>query len=193
MAAIPNRDQERFDRDVERYGKRVLQVLAGLGIFTSLLLSIIALGNTGGSGSAPAPARPASTAPASSGGAGGGAGGGAPAPQQPTAAAKTIELKVIPEGKKGPEGKLHDAFTVTNFAVTVGQPLYLKIDNTDTVPHSITAPEAGVNIVVKPGTHTYKLVVYKPGRFEWHCIFPCDPWSMEHVGYMRGYITATQS
>jgi hypothetical protein len=109
----------------------------------------------------------------------------------PSASAKVVQLKVIASGKKGPDGKLHDDFTVTEFHVTVGQPLTLRIDNTDTVPHSITSLAAGVNITVLPGTHDYTLLVNKVGKFEWHCVFPCDPWSMAHVGYMRGLITAT--
>ena len=66
---------------------------------------------------------------------------------EPTA----VKLKVIPSSKRGPDGKLHDAFTVTNFAVHVGQPVKRLIDNTDNQPHSITAPAAGVSIVAKPG------------------------------------------
>lgn len=108
-----------------------------------------------------------------------------------TPPSSVVSLEVIPEGKKGPEGQLHDEYTVTEFHVVVGRPVTLRIDNTDTVPHSITAPEAGVNIVVMPGTHSYKLLVNKPGDFEWHCTFECDPWSMQHLGYMRGFITAT--
>jgi heme/copper-type cytochrome/quinol oxidase subunit 2 len=104
-----------------------------------------------------------------------------------------VELKAIAEGKKGPEGQMHDDLTVTEFNVTVGRPETLRIDNTDDVPHSITAPEAGVNIVVQPGTHDYTLLVNKPGKFEWNCMYPCDPWSMQHVGYMRGFITAAQN
>jgi heme/copper-type cytochrome/quinol oxidase subunit 2 len=80
---------------------------------------------------------------------------------------------------------------VTDFHVTVAQPVTLRIDNTDTVPHSITSPAAGVSIIVLPGTHDYTLLVNQAGKFEWHCVFPCDPWSMAHVGYMRGFITAT--
>jgi len=184
-------DQQRFDREVAVKGKLFLQVLAGLAIFAALVMSIIAL-------SGPGPretviVRSGSGTPTSAAG-GGGQAPAAAAPSQTAAATpapSSLYLKVIPEGKRGPEGKLHDAFTITEFHVTVGKPLQLTIDNTDTVPHSITAPEAGVNIIVEPGTHTYTLLVDKPGRFEWHCIFPCDPWSMEHVGYMRGFITAT--
>jgi hypothetical protein len=105
--------------------------------------------------------------------------------------ARLVSLKVIPEGKLGPEGEKHDEFTVTEFAVRAGQPQELRIDNTDEVPHSITAPEAGVNIVVMPGIHTYALLVTKPGRFLWFCTFRCDEWAMEHPGYMSGYITVS--
>ena len=82
------------------------------------------------------------------------------------------------------------AFSVTDFTVKAGQPVKLVINNTDTSDHSITAMAAGVNIVVKPGQHTYTLLVQKQGRFSWICTFPCDPYSMTHVGYMRGYITS---
>ena len=109
---------------------------------------------------------------------------GAPAVQP------VVYLTVAPEIKPGPDGKLHDAFTVTNFQVHAGQPIQLVINNTDSVPHSINSPTAGVNIVAKPGVHTYSLVVSKTGSFAWYCMMPCDPFSMSHFGYMRGYITS---
>jgi heme/copper-type cytochrome/quinol oxidase subunit 2 len=105
--------------------------------------------------------------------------------------AKVVDLSVIAEYKRGPEGEKHDAFTTTEFTVRAGQPQELNIDNTDTVPHSITAPAAGVKIVVMPGKHTYTLLVTQPGRYLWFCTFVCDEWAMEHVGYMSGYITVT--
>ncbi len=105
--------------------------------------------------------------------------------------AKEVSLSVIPEGKLGPEGEKHDEFTTTNFSVRAGQPQELRIDNTDDQPHSITSPEAGVNIVVMPGVHTYTLLVRAQGKFLWFCDFVCDEWAMQHVGYMSGYITAT--
>jgi hypothetical protein len=105
-----------------------------------------------------------------------------------------VKLKVIPSSKRGPDGKLHDVFTVTNFAVHVGQPVKLTIDNTDDQPHSISSPSAGVSIVAKPGTHTYRLLVARSGRFMWYCAYPCDSdahgWAMTHPGFMSGYITA---
>ncbi len=110
---------------------------------------------------------------------------GAPAVQS------TVYLTVSPGLKPGPDGKLHDAFSVTTFYVHVGQPIKLVINNTDTAPHSIVSPSAGVHIMVKPGKHTYTLLVRKAGRFEWYCMQPCDPFSMAHIGYMRGFIIAS--
>jgi plastocyanin len=107
-----------------------------------------------------------------------------------TAVEPTVYLTVSPGIKPGPDGQLHDAFSVTDFTVKAGQAVKLVINNTDTSDHSITAMAAGVNIVVRPGTHTYTLLVRKQGRFSWICTFPCDPYSMTHVGYMRGYITS---
>lgn len=102
----------------------------------------------------------------------------------------TMYMTVSPDIKPGPDGKLHDAFSVTNFDVRVGHPVKLVINNTDGAPHSITAPDAGVDIVIKPGIHTYTLLVHRTGKFAWFCKYPCDPYAMSHVGYMRGYITA---
>lgn len=102
-----------------------------------------------------------------------------------------VSLAVVPGGKLGPKGEKYDAFTKTEFAVHVGRPVQLTIDNKDDVVHSITSTAAGVSIVVMPGKHTYTLVVHKAGHFKWICAFPCDPYSMDTVGYMQGYITAT--
>jgi nitrous oxide reductase len=102
-----------------------------------------------------------------------------------------VYLSVTAEIKPGTDSKLHDAYSVTNFYTHVGQSVKLVINNTDTVDHSITAPGAGVSIMVKPGTHTYTLLVRKAGHFQWMCMLPCDPYSMSHDGYMRGYITAS--
>ncbi|MDE3133644.1 MAG: cupredoxin domain-containing protein [Acidobacteriota bacterium] len=104
--------------------------------------------------------------------------------------ASTLYLSVSPGIKPGPDGKLHDAFSVNNFEVRAGQPVKLVIDNTDSSPHSITSPAAGVNIVVRPGMHTYTLLVQRSGVFQWYCNYPCDPYAMMHDGYMRGTITS---
>lgn len=110
-----------------------------------------------------------------------------------TAVAPVVYLSVTPGIKPGADGKLHDAFSVTDFQVRAGHPVKLVINNTDDVPHSITSPGAGVNIIARPGTHSYTLLVQRSGRFMWSCTQPCDPYSMSHVGYMRGYITSVSS
>jgi plastocyanin len=171
------RYQQEFDEAVNGKGKVVLEALAGFGIVAALMMSMVALVNSGHRTQLGTQPAAASISEAS------------------LAAAKVLDLSVIPEYKLGPDGKKHDAFTKTEFAVKVGQPLKLRVDNTDTQPHSITAPEANVSITTMPGTHTYTLIVTKPGRYQWFCVYPCDSggngWAMKHPGYMSGYITAT--
>lgn len=176
------RDQRDFDEAVNRTGKVVLEALAGLGIFAAILMSIVALVQSGkgsekvASAAAPATKQAAATAAA-------------------PVAVQTVDVKIEGSWKVGPDGKKHDAFTKTEYAVKVGQPLKLRIDNTDDVPHSITSPTAGVNIVAQPGTHVYTMVVHQAGRFQWYCMIPCDSdangWAMQNPGYMSGYITAS--
>lgn len=178
-----DRDQRQFDEAVERKGKTLLEWLAGAGILAALLMSAVALVQSGEKSPAVTTSQPAVKAAAT------------PAPAAAVAATKTVDLKIIGGVKPGPEGQKHDAFTTTEFAVHVGQPLKLKIDNTDDVPHSINAPLAGVDIIAQPGTHTYTLIVSKAGKFFWICTIPCDSdahgWAMQHAGFMAGYITAT--
>lgn len=147
-------------------------LLGAVGVVLALIAVDVVLIN----GTQPAQARPVTQVVKIS---------GAPTVQQ------TVDLTVSPGVKPGPDGKLHDAFSVTNFYVHVGQPVKLVINNTDSAEHSIAAPAAGVMIMVKPGMHTYTLLVRKAGRFQWLCMMPCDPYSMAHDGYMRGYITAS--
>jgi plastocyanin len=177
------RDQRQFDEAVNSKGKVVLEWLAGVGILAAVLMSTVALIQSGERKevvTASATTRPAASASSASA-------------TEP--ALKATSLKILGADKPGPDGKKHDAFTKTEFAVHVGQPLQLKIDNTDDVPHSITSPVAGVNITIQPGVHTYTLTVNEAGRFQWFCIIPCDSdakgWAMEHAGFMAGYITAS--
>lgn len=162
---------ESGDAAARKFG---LMALAGAGILAAMLMSMVALVQS----SERDEARAASQAAA------------AQAAALPPVA-QVVDLSVYAEHKRGPEGEKHDAFTITEFAVRAGKPQELRIDNTDSVPHSITAPEAGVKIVVMPGTHTYTLLVKQPGRYLWFCTFVCDEWAMQHPGYMSGYITAS--
>jgi heme/copper-type cytochrome/quinol oxidase subunit 2 len=154
--------------------------LAAAGIFASLAMSAIALMN-----SSDRSAISSNTGAAANS-----------HPRRPsTSAVPVVDLKMMPTWKLGSDGKRHDAATKTEFAVSVGKPVTLRIDNTDVQPHSITSPEAGVDIIALPGTHTYALQVNKRGRFHWRCMVVCDTgaggWAMTHRGYLSGYITAT--
>jgi plastocyanin len=176
-AQEPDKDTEaRYRREfgeaaARRFG---LKALAGVGILAAVVMSMVALVNSSERGAAHAASQRAAEEAAAL-----------------PPVAKVVGLSVIAGYKRGPEGEKHDAFTTTEFAVRAGQPQELRIDNTDSVPHSITAPDAGINIVVKPGTHTYTLLVKQPGRYLWYCTFVCDEWAMQHPGYMMGYISAS--
>jgi heme/copper-type cytochrome/quinol oxidase subunit 2 len=178
------RDQAEFDDTVAKKGKTVLEVLAGVGILAALAMSIIALNQSSEHNTVTITSSATAPATTSTG-----------AAKSNATPAKLISLEIVPGGKLGPDKLKHDYFTKTEYAVKVGQTLDLKIDNTDEGEHSITSPEIGVNIVVKPGIHTYQLVVKEKGRFSWFCIIPCDTeangWAMLHAGYMGGFITAT--
>lgn len=168
-------DQRAFDKAVNRKGKIILQFLAGIAIVASFMMSMVALVQSGNNHeirvSAPAAVSTAIV--------------------NHTPVSKIVDVKIIPEYKKGPEGKKHDAFTITNFKVEVSKPTTLRIDNTDEAPHSITSPEAGVNIIAQPGIHVYKLIINKKGKFRWYCMLPCDNWAMQNLNFMSGYIIAT--
>jgi hypothetical protein len=174
----PPTDQEQFDATVRREGKITLQILGGLAIFAALIMSTVALIVSSGKADSNVPATRAPVAAA---------------PSSPSA--PPIDVSIVGGNKRGPDGKMHDSFSKTNYAVKVGQPTRLRINNTDDVPHSITSVETGVEIIVQPGVHTYSIVAKKAGRFLWVCNIVCDSgaagWAMTHPGYMAGYITAS--
>jgi plastocyanin len=174
----PPTDQEKFDAEVSRKGGVFLQVLAAVGIVTAIGMATLALvvASQNQTSAMVMPSVPVAAVPS------------APVGQ-------TISLSVAGSIKKGPDGKMHDAFSRTNFAVKVGQPTQMRIDNKDASPHSITALGTGVSIIVNPGVHTYTMIATKAGRYEWMCVIPCDSdahgWAMTHPGYMAGFITVT--
>lgn len=156
-------------------------VVAGVAALVILAFALIGGGGQHPIGAMTMPMSPVAIAPQAG-----------PAASMPgSAGTPMIRLSVAGGNKLGPDGKMHDSFSQTNFAVKVGQPVLLRISNADSASHSITAPATGVSITVLPGVHTYSLVAATAGRFEWFCVLPCDPWSMTHPGYMAGYITAT--
>lgn len=171
-------DQEKFDAEVNHNGGMFLQVLGAVGIMTAIGIATLALvvASQNHTSAMVMPSAPVAAAPS------------APV-------AQTVSLSVAGSIKKGPDGKMHDAFSETDFAVKVGQPTQMRIDNRDASPHSITASGTGVSITVYPGVHTYTMTATRAGRYEWTCVIPCDSdahgWAMTHPGYMAGYITAT--
>jgi heme/copper-type cytochrome/quinol oxidase subunit 2 len=176
----PGSDQEHFDEVVDRDSKIVLGVLAGIAVLAALIMSTVALVKSSDAGHTVTVTKTVAAATTAA---------------KSSAPLQVISFSVDGSVKRGPDGKMHDAYSQTEFAVKAGVPVELKIDNKDESPHSITSPEAGVNIMVVPGIHTYTMDVKKPGRFEWKCIIPCDSeangWAMKHAGYMAGYITAS--
>lgn len=123
-------------------------------------------------------------------------------------AAVVLDYKIVgaEEGMVGPDGNKHDTFVATNpKTIQVGKPVTISIQNMDEMPHSMTAPELGLNIVVpaakdgKPGTVDFTFTPTRSGTFRWYCAIPCDGdsqgWAMTpsaqgfgREGFMAGTI-----
>ena len=72
----------------------------------------------------------------------------------------------------------------------------VTVYNYDEGEHTFTAPGLGTNVAIAPGSKSKpKVTIFtfhapaKTGRYEWLCAIPCDPWAMNHDGYMRGYVS----
>src|ERR1022692_770493 len=126
---LPPTDQEKFDAEVARDGGIFLHVLGAVGIMAAIVISTIALvvATQAHTSTMVMPSAPVAVVPS-------------------VPAAQSISLSVAGGNKLGPDGKMHDSFSKTNFAVKVGQPTRLVVDNKDSGPHSITAPGTGVSI-----------------------------------------------
>ena len=100
-------------------------------------------------------------------------------------------------GKKGPDGKWHDAFLPASFTVKRGDVVTVSVANYDDSMHTFNAAGLHVDEVImggsaaKPRITTFRFTATKDGKFAWHCDPKCDPWAMHHVGYMRGVVTVT--
>ena len=94
---------------------------------------------------------------------------------------------------KGPDGKWHDAMIPGNPTVQAGR-VTVTVYNYDTSVHTINSDALGLAEKIPPahgntpGKLTFTFTA-QPGRYQWYCVEPCDPWAMAHNGYMRGYIT----
>jgi heme/copper-type cytochrome/quinol oxidase subunit 2 len=131
---------------------------------------------------------------------------------QPEVQHLTLYVMADEMGLVGPDKLHHDSFIPSSFVVKAGEPVQVTIVNYDDTTHSITAPDLGLNIVVKPGTHAagsdqvtpvttnFTFTPTKKGQFRWHCMFPCDSGSGKGMamkssfdgqssdGFMAGYI-----
>jgi plastocyanin len=109
----------------------------------------------------------------------------------------TLVMKSDTEkAKLGPDGKFHDAVIPANFTVHAGDTVHLTVYNYDDMPHTWTATSLGANTIIPggsanaPSKTTFTFTVpSKPGNYLWWCAVPCDPYSMTHIGLMRGYVT----
>jgi plastocyanin len=167
-------------------------MMIGLGVIGLLsimatIISIVALSST-------------SSTPGASGTSSVAAAGSAPSQAAPVLKPQflTIAVKADDEhGRRGPDGKWHDAFLPADFTVRAGHSVTITVNNYDGGPHSFTSPAMGVNETIPGGgsigsPHTVKFTFKaptKPGKYAWWCAVPCDPWAMAHNGYMRGYVT----
>ena len=107
----------------------------------------------------------------------------------------TILVKSDDEhGKKGPDGKWHDAFLPANPVLKAGQTTRITFVNYDGGAHSLVAPGLNLNVQIPaakgsvPGRVSIVLTAKKAGRYDWWCASPCDTWAMTHNGYMRGSV-----
>ena len=113
--------------------------------------------------------------------------------------ALTIGIKADDQhGRRGPDGKWHDAFLPADFAVHAGSTVTVTFVNYDGGAHTFTSPAMGLSFTIpagggslsQPRTVTLKFKApSKPGKYAWFCAIPCDPWAMAHDGYMRGFVT----
>jgi plastocyanin len=93
---------------------------------------------------------------------------------------------------KGPDGKWHDGMIPGNPTVPAGK-VTVTVYNYDTSMHTINSDALGLAEHIPPargntpGKLTFTFTA-APGKYQWYCVEPCDPWAMTHNGYMRGYI-----
>ena len=119
----------------------------------------------------------------------------------PIAALKTqeMDLTILPGGRLGPDGKMHDTYAQTDLNVIQGVPVKMTIYNYDSGEHSFSSAGLGLNVQAKvspkkgvPGITTFTFTPTKTGDFKWQCVDKCDggmtSYSMTHDGYMMGTV-----
>lgn len=126
-------------------------------------------------------------------------GSGAIAAGKPESVKLTVKSDTE-HGKRGSDGKWHDAFLPGNFTVHAGDTVTVTVSNYDNMMHSFTSSTLSASQLINqmipagsagsPSETTFKFTApSKPGKYAWWCAVPCDPWAMAHNGFMRGYVT----
>lgn len=111
----------------------------------------------------------------------------------------TLEIDAPPlGGMYGATGQVQDAFSPAYFAVPAGKTVHVTIVSYDPAWHTFTSPALGVNVWIRPaGAHpsstTFSFTTPRKGYFEWFCDVPCDGYSMQAPGYMKGEIHAVRA
>jgi plastocyanin len=113
-----------------------------------------------------------------------------------------VTLKILPDAKRGPDGRKHDAFFPANFTLHQGETVALRIENYDTMLHSLTSVKQGLRLNIQAkgtrqqGVPAVTTVTFTPtvaGSYQWFYADPCDlsngGWAMSHDDFMRGQIT----
>lgn len=108
-----------------------------------------------------------------------------------------IDVKSDEEhGKMGADGNWHDAFLPADFSVKPGSLVRVTVYNYDEGAHTFTSPGLGTDVTIAAGSESQPAITtfilhapQKAGRYEWFCALPCDPWAMNHDGFMRGFVT----
>lgn len=193
----PRAESLRSDRLEEPKSSRTraewLLVAAGLSSVLAVLaiiISLVALGSTGSNvatAGAPAPATGYSKAT------------GAAQSATPTQTVKLLIKSGAEHGRWGANGRWDVAYLPADFSVHAGDKVTVTVYNYDNGPHTFTSPSLGVNQMIPAGggslsappsrvTFTFTAPT-KPGRYAWWCTIPCNPYSMSHNGFMRGYVT----
>ncbi|MCL6517881.1 cupredoxin domain-containing protein [Alicyclobacillus sp.] len=119
--------------------------------------------------------------------------------ESPVLKSQTVTLTILPGGRLGPDGKMHDTYTDPDFTVVQGVPVTLTVYNYDGGSHTLTNSDLGLNLQAKgstkkgvPAVTTVTFTPTKEGDFKWQCMDPCDgdnqDWAMTHEGYMQGTI-----
>jgi heme/copper-type cytochrome/quinol oxidase subunit 2 len=111
-----------------------------------------------------------------------------------------VAMVIVPGVHLGPDHKMHDSYTPTDFTAPAGEKIIVTVYNYDTGRHSFMAPSLHLNVLIPaaqrtgvPAVKVFSFTVPRAGIYRWHCMQPCDDeaggWAMAHQGYMAGTIT----